>query len=553
VIALRPYQLKGADSTERVWAEHRSALRVGATGTGKTVEMVEMVRRARQQGHRTLIIVDSTELVIQTRDKIRSILGIDAEIEQADLRASVNPLFASDVVIATIQSLRSGGENGGPMRCERFAPDHFGRIIVDECHLSITATTIAVVEYFMNPEANPAGRLVGYTATPKRGDDASLAQLYEAVAFRYDIIDAIRDGYLVPVHGKVIRVQDVEISRVQHHDGDDFTNDQVSELMSSQGAIVEQAAGLLRVCDGTTIVFCPDVRHAELLTARLNDHTPGCADVVSGKTPKDERRAMIDRFRRGEIRFLCNCMVLTKGFDCDEIRYVAICRFTKSWALFTQMTGRGTRPLDGILNGLDAAEDRHKAIASSAKPHMTVLSFVGREGPMNLMGPSDALAGHMHPPEVSQRAQELMEEQDDLDAIDAIEQAEKELEQEKKRRLDSSSVLFSGGQVEEEETDLFDAAQFRVAMEHKADVPPRHQLAFLNMYGFSKKEVASWSGERVERVIDWVRDRHAKGLCTKKQANQIRRLYPRMSRDERLALTKGEAGRLMSEAMGARA
>ncbi len=70
--------------------------------------------------------------------------------------------------------------------------------------------------------------------------------------------------------------------------------------------------------------------------------------MVTGETPRAERVAAIERFRSGEVRFLCNVGVLTTGFDAPATDVVCVARPTTSIALYEQMIGRGLR---GPLNG----------------------------------------------------------------------------------------------------------------------------------------------------------------------------------------------------------
>jgi len=52
---------------------------------------------------------------------------------------------------------------------------------------------------------------------------------------------------------------------------------------------------------------------------------------------------VIDRFKRAEIRVLCNCEVLTTGFDAPKVSHVVMARPTVSGVLYEQMVGRGLR------------------------------------------------------------------------------------------------------------------------------------------------------------------------------------------------------------------
>ena len=54
-------------------------------------------------------------------------------------------------------------------------------------------------------------------------------------------------------------------------------------------------------------------------------------------------RRFFENTAAGEIRVLCNCMILTEGFDAPETACVIIGRPTQSPGLYQQMAGRGLR------------------------------------------------------------------------------------------------------------------------------------------------------------------------------------------------------------------
>jgi len=71
------------------------------------------------------------------------------------------------------------------------------------------------------------------------------------------------------------------------------------------------------------------------------------AEVVIGETPTVERQAIYARVSRGETKIICNCMVLTEGFDLPPLAVAMVCRPTRSAGLFQQMVGRVLRPFPG--------------------------------------------------------------------------------------------------------------------------------------------------------------------------------------------------------------
>jgi superfamily II DNA or RNA helicase len=95
------------------------------------------------------------------------------------------------------------------------------------------------------------------------------------------------------------------------------------------------------------LVFTPSVLSAQVLAATLR-YRGIAAATVSGQTGRQERRDIIGKFRRNEIRVLANCDLLIQGFDAPGVRALYIARPTFSPNAYIQMAGRGLR---GPANG----------------------------------------------------------------------------------------------------------------------------------------------------------------------------------------------------------
>ncbi len=94
------------------------------------------------------------------------------------------------------------------------------------------------------------------------------------------------------------------------------------------------------------MIFCVDVEHAHRVAELFQRAGIACAPI-SGHTPEDERRRIVDAIRTGELRVVTNCLVLTEGFDEPSIEGIIMARPTQSPLLYTQMLGRGTRTHPG--------------------------------------------------------------------------------------------------------------------------------------------------------------------------------------------------------------
>jgi superfamily II DNA or RNA helicase len=106
------------------------------TGCGKTFTFAILVQRSVEVGERALVIAHRTELLDQAADELRE-FGLRPQIEQGPHRASLNAL----VVVASVQTLRGA-------RLARFPRDHFGLVIVDECHHAITQGYRTILDHF---------------------------------------------------------------------------------------------------------------------------------------------------------------------------------------------------------------------------------------------------------------------------------------------------------------------------------------------------------------------------------------------------------------------
>ena len=91
------------------------------------------------------------------------------------------------------------------------------------------------------------------------------------------------------------------------------------------------------------LFFSADVEHAHALAAALKGHGVN-AHAISGRTPKDERRELIDAMRKAQIDALCSCEVISTGFDCPVAMAAFMVRPTLSGLWYRQAVGRILRP-----------------------------------------------------------------------------------------------------------------------------------------------------------------------------------------------------------------
>jgi DNA repair protein RadD len=109
-------------------------------------------------------------------------------------------------------------------------------------------------------------------------------------------------------------------------------------------AIFERILPFAKDPANSVLYFGPNVRDAECMAYLLRRESIS-AGVVSGTTRDATRRQVVTEFKQQSIRVLCNCQVLTTGFDAPKVTHLVIARPTVSGVLYEQILGRGLRGL----------------------------------------------------------------------------------------------------------------------------------------------------------------------------------------------------------------
>ena len=422
---LRPYQSDASDAIFTEWLTHDSTLVVIPTGGGKTVLFADVIRRIFPR--RALVLAHREELIFQARDKIQRVTGLRADVEMGEYKAEDGLFDAARVVVSTIQTQCSGGDGGG--RMAKFDPQRFGVLIIDEAHHATSPSYRRVIDYY---RTNPALKVLGVTATPDRADEQALGQVFESVAFDYEVLDAIHDGWLVPIEQKMVHVEGLDYSSIRTTAGD-LNGGDLAGVMEAEKNLQQMASASLAIIgQRRALVFTASVKAAEMTAEIFNRHRARMAAWVCGKTDREERRTMLSDVAAGKVQVVCNCGVLTEGFDDPGVEVVIMGRPTKSRSLYSQMVGRSTRPLPGLVDGPATAEARKAAIAASAKPSCLVVDFVGNAGKHKLITSADILGGKVSEEALERAVKRVSTAGGPVNMTEALDEAEAELREQKR-------------------------------------------------------------------------------------------------------------------------
>lgn len=432
---LRDYQIDAANAIEREWETFDSTLAVMATGLGKTVLFAEIIRRREKLG-KHLVLVHREELAFQAREKIERFTGLQCEIEMADLTASDSLLCDSPVIIATVQTLLSGRQRKR-MEKDIFKPDGFSTLILDEAHHGPADSWGKVLAHF---KQNTGLKMLGVTATPDRHDEQAMGQVFESVAVNMGILEGINAGWLVPIQQQFVVIEGLDFSAVKTTAGD-LNGAELAAIMEAEKNLHGLCSATLDIIENRqTLVFTASVKHAEAACNIFNRHRNECAEWICGTTPKENRRKIMENMHANKTQILVNVGVAVEGWDCPSVEVIVMGRPTKSRSLFTQMCGRGTRPLAGVVDGLEdtTPETRQRAIASSPKKSALVIDFVGVTGRHKLISTLDVLGGKFSEEE-RELAREFIEEEGAKDTEEALEQASEELQSRRRKKMEEAA------------------------------------------------------------------------------------------------------------------
>jgi len=316
----------------------RRGLVVLATGLGKTwlaaFDAVQMgARRVLFVAHREEILNQAADTFIRIRPgaKVGYYAGKIRDVEV-------------DVLCASVQTL------GREVHLERFAPDHFDYIVVDEFHHAAATTYRRLLAYF-SPRF-----LLGLTATPDRSDQSDILSLCDDnLVFTRKLFDGIQSKLLVPFHYYGIFDSSVDYTEIPWRSGR-FDPEQLTNKLATLARARHALAEWKRHKQARTLAFCVSIAHAEFMASQFENAGIVCAAVYAGS--KLSRADALERLRDGRMAIIFSVDLFNEGVDLPAIDTVMMLRPTESKILFLQQLGRGLRKSEG-------------------KQHLVVLDFIG--------------------------------------------------------------------------------------------------------------------------------------------------------------------------------
>ena len=305
-IQLFEYQLDMIRRIDEAFSAHQSVMVQMPTGTGKTMLLAEQVKseERRVKNPDGVKIPDGVKrekgkgkeeksekgkvknpcvwIVAHRRELVEQI----EETLAKQLDSSLFTLHSSLIKVFSIQWLSKHYHE---------LEERPSLIIIDEAHHAVAKTYKEVMD------AYPEARKLGLTATPCRLNKHGFTDLFDVLLQSWSYNKFIADGWLSLYDYMSIK-EDSEDWRLVNSlkkrgaDGD-FSLKEMSEKLNVQPSIERLCDTILRYApDKKGITYAIDIAHAERIAQYYREHGLN-AVAISSKTPLEERKAIIERFK----------------------------------------------------------------------------------------------------------------------------------------------------------------------------------------------------------------------------------------------------------------
>ena len=209
-------------------------------------------------------------------------------------------------------------------------------LLFDEAHRAATPSYRAVLNAVCKKSQTPP-EIIGLSATPVRFDyknslHSGTKQLSKLFKKLIEPIDTL-GGDISPT----IALQKKGV----------LAKLNVKQLPSHHNSMLKLSEQIDKIRNGLSnkqpsLVFTSRVSDSLVLAAHLSEKGL-LAESVSSQTTTSDRAGIISAMYNGNIEVLCNCELLTTGFDAPAISEIFLARETNSPVLYKQIIGRGLR------------------------------------------------------------------------------------------------------------------------------------------------------------------------------------------------------------------
>ena len=337
---------------ERIMQGDSRGLVLMATGLGKTRVAAGVVEKwiMDRPDSEVLVLVPTLALVPQFEASLWPYLP--KSMPTHVLTGTEKPAFPGGVTVATHQSA---------VRRHDF-PDRFGLVIVDEAHHA-PADGYARLLDNLRPQF-----LLGLTATPWRGDERQLEDIFGDATYSVSIVEGMQRGYLAEVDYRML-VDDINWEWINSTLPEEVSVRDLNRHLFvpelDEAVVVKIRRHLDEMEEPRCVVFCRSIEHAKRVGRHL--HAEGWPTrVLHSQLDRFEATTALRDFRSGEVPVIVAVDILNEGIDVPDVNVIVFLRVTHSRRIFVQQLGRGLRLSEGktTVRVLDFVSDIRRLAAA---------------------------------------------------------------------------------------------------------------------------------------------------------------------------------------------
>ena len=328
-IRLYDYQAEMKERIEAAFRSYQSVMVQMPTGTGKTILLAEVVKseERRVKNPCVWIIVHRRELVEQIKASLTASLNVKCEMLNAthNVKCEMLNVKRGKPLDSSFFTLHSSLKPR--VFSIQWLSKHYHEleespslIIIDEAHHAVAKTYKEVMN------AYPEAKKLGLTATPCRLNRRGFTDLFDVLLQSWSYNKFIADGWLSLYDYMSVSEENEDwrlVNSLKKRGADgDFSLKEMSEKLNVLPSIERLCDTVMRYARNMKgIVYAIDIKHAEHIAEYYREHGLN-AVAISSKTPKEERKRIIERFRNTNGGTICQEMDMKDSFkntNCQEL------------------------------------------------------------------------------------------------------------------------------------------------------------------------------------------------------------------------------------------
>lgn len=325
-LILRQYQLDALFQIRKHYASGcKKVLLHMATGSGKTVIFSLVMKGIQQKGNKCVLAVKGRELVDNASQRLTR-EGVEHGVFMANHKGYN---LDSPIQVCSIDTLRA--------RKKKIKLPEANLVVIDEAHFATSPS----FRWFIDEYNKRGAFFLSVTATPhvKEG----LRHLADVCVYPITIEQLIEQKYLVsPRYFSPPSKINLSNVRIDYKTGDYNLSDLANEVENAHvsGDIIEHYRKL--AWNRPAVLFAVNVEHSKSVVSELN--AAGISALhIEANTKDADRKEALKKLETGEVKIISNVGILCTGVDMPYVSCIIMARPTKSYNLFIQQIGRGTR------------------------------------------------------------------------------------------------------------------------------------------------------------------------------------------------------------------